>query len=61
MNERKTCPECNYQVKNQKCTNKDCSYQGPGWTEQQRADAWVNHPGEWDRTSGAYYDYTGRE
>lgn len=61
MNERLTCPECNFQVINRKCTNPDnCGYRGPGWTMQQRSEAWSKHSGEWERTSGAYYDYTGR-
>lgn len=60
MNERRTCPECNFEVKYQKCTNSDCNYRGIGWSEQQRTEAWQQH-GEWDRTIGAQYDYTGRE
>lgn len=61
MNERKTCPLCNIEVKDNKCTNSDgCNYRGPGWTLQQREKAWRNY-GQEERTTGAYYDYTGRE
>lgn len=57
-----TCPECNCQIKDNRCTNPDgCLYQGSGWNEQQRTAAWANHPGEEERTVGAQYDYTGRE
>jgi hypothetical protein len=60
MNERKTCPECNTEVKDNKCTNRYCTYRGPGWTLKQREHAWTMHGTE-ERTTGAYYDYTGRE
>ena len=59
--ERRTCPECNLPVIDNKCTNRDgCNYRGPGWTLAEREEAWRNHGVE-ERTTGAYYDYTGRE
>lgn len=61
MNERKTCPECNFVVLNFRCTNPDgCKYRGLGWTEQQRSKAWQQH-GDWERTASAYTDYSGRD
>ena len=62
MNERRTCPECNFVVLNYRCTNPDnCNYRGPGWSAQQRSEAWQKHPGEWERTASAYTDYSGRD
>lgn len=61
MNEVKTCPECNCRVVDNKCTNRDkCPYRGPGWSLAQREKAWRGH-GVAERTTGAYYDYSGRE
>ena len=61
MNDRKTCPECNSEVKEGRCTNYGyCTYRGKGWTKEQRADSWARHGVE-ERTTGAQYDYTGRE
>jgi hypothetical protein len=61
QNNQKTCPECNYRIYNHRCTNPDgCNYRGPGWNTEQRKKAWAMH-GEWDRTVGAQYGYTGRD
>ena len=38
-----TCPECNFKVVNGRCTNRDCNYSGPGWTLEQRTQAWAQH------------------
>jgi len=60
-NERRTCPECNALVINNRCTNTQyCTYRGPGWTKDQRVDAWARHGVE-EHTTGAQYDYTGRD
>lgn len=42
----------------QKCSNRDCHYEGAGETPEARAQRWALH-GEWDRTSGgnAYGHY----
>lgn len=60
-NERKTCPECNSVIINGRCSNMNyCSYKGQGWTKDQRIAAWARHGTE-ERTTGSYYDYTGRD
>lgn len=59
--QRLTCPQCNAPIVDRKCTNRDgCLYRGTGWTDQQRREAW-SQVGSWERTTGAQYDYTGRD
>ena len=61
MNERRTCPECNYVIVNNRCTNYHCNYRGLGWNSEQRAYAWATHPGVIERTDGSYYPDTDNE
>lgn len=60
MSERRTCPECNFEVRQGRCINSDrCMYRGAGWTQEERQRAWAMHGVE-ERSVGFLYDYTGR-